>query len=120
MVRPVPPSQDAVQRAARRAKWIPKIVQCLQFGVVLYEVAVWKPIDIVLGLDRKQRPRTAAAKGVKTRLLSHKGISTPKSEAGDVFAGIVKFCLSVEAVDDQTLQLEFWENVVTVFDGFLV
>ncbi|QLI69299.1 uncharacterized protein G6M90_00g062670 [Metarhizium brunneum] len=48
------------------------------------------------------------------------GISTLKSEAGDVFAGIVKFCPSAEAVDDQTLQLEFWENVVTVFDGILV
>ncbi|KID86869.1 hypothetical protein MGU_05998 [Metarhizium guizhouense ARSEF 977] len=113
-----PETQFNVPREGRNG--FQKSYNVYSLGVVLYEFAVWKPIHIVLGLDRKQRPRAAAAKGVKTQLLSHKGISTLKSEAGDVFAGIVKFCPSAEAVDDQTLQLEFWENVVTVFDGVLV
>ncbi|KAG8424607.1 hypothetical protein J3458_001379 [Metarhizium acridum] len=97
-----------------------KLYSVCSLGAVLYELAVLKPINIVLGLDRKQRPKPAAVQGVQTQLLSHKGISMLKSAAGDVFAGIVKSCLPAEAVDNQTLQLEFWESEVMVFDGMMV
>ncbi|KAK8927089.1 hypothetical protein VCV18_003557 [Metarhizium anisopliae] len=89
-------------------------------GVVLYELAVWKADSYRVGVGSEATAQSCGGEGCQDTTSIPKGISTLKSEAGDVFAGIVKFCPSAEAVDDQTLQLEIWENAVTVFDGILV
>ncbi|OAQ64859.1 hypothetical protein VFPPC_13954 [Pochonia chlamydosporia 170] len=113
-----PKTQFNVPRKGRNG--FRKRYDVYSLGVVLFEIAVWKPIHVVLGLDRKERPRSTAVNGVQSELLSHCGLSMLESEAGDAFAGTVKFYLTADEDEDETLQLEFWDKVTMAFDGMRV
>lgn len=63
--------------------------------------------------------RQSRASKVQSELLSHRGLSMLESEAGDAFAGIVKFCPTADVDEDETL-LEFWDKVTMAFNGMRV
>ncbi|KAK3984892.1 protein kinase [Cladorrhinum sp. PSN332] len=102
-----------------------KIYDIYSLGVVLTEIALWKPVHTILGIDTTQRLKAATVKGVQTGLLAQDKLDDVEAEAGRVFASVVRACLSGEFGNDGTLgdanlQLVFWEKVVDPLEGIAV
>ena len=104
-----------------------KVHDIYSLGVVLYEIAVWKPVMKVLGVDGAGAIKASVAKSVQDRLLGGESIALLESEAGDAVASAVKLCLDGSLVDrrdenmlgpdsNARLQLEFGEKVVSVLN----
>ncbi|KAK4224806.1 hypothetical protein QBC38DRAFT_457881 [Podospora fimiseda] len=97
-----------------------RVPQCLGIGVVLMEMAVWKPVHGILGIDPAQRLKAATVKGVQAELLAQDKLDDVEAEAGCVFASVVKTCLSSDLGKDADLQLSFWEKVVDPLEKIAV
>jgi len=111
-----------------------KLHDVYSLGVVLFEIAVWKPVYEVLGVDDGGGPgaiKAAVAKSVESRLLAAENVAFLEAEAGDAVASAVRACLDGSLVDEQDanmlspdsnaqLQLQFGERVVRVLDGIAI
>lgn len=105
-----------------------KIYDIYSLGVVLFEVGMWSPIHTILGINISEGIRSAAVKGVKSRLLDDETLACLEAEAGDIFAAAVETCLSGDFgtssaqgrdSNDAHLQVEFGEKVVYKLDSIL-
>ncbi|KAK4182967.1 prion-inhibition and propagation-domain-containing protein [Podospora australis] len=106
-----------------------KLFDIYALGVILAEIGTWRPVHDIVGIDRKsdQRPKTAKVKSVQTELLSKEVLLDIEAEAGDVFASVVKACISGDFVTndingkgDPDLQLDFWEKVIRPLENIAV
>lgn len=108
-----------------------KLHDIYSLGVVLYEIAVWKPITKALGVDGAGAIKASMAKSVHSRLLAADSIALLESQAGDAVASAVRLCLDGSLIDQRDdnmsgpdsnarLQLEFGEKVVSVLDGISI
>lgn len=108
-----------------------KLYDIYSLGVVLYEIGMWKPIHVILGIN--ERTRSAAATDVQTRLLSQESLMSLAAEVGDIYMATVASCLSgdfgfdgFDGRDDRQtnyearLQLEFGERVIRKLDSITV
>ena len=122
-----PKTQFAVPRDGRSG--LKKAYDIYSLGVVLFEIGVWKPISDVLRLDTTKRIKTANIKNVQANLLQDENLELLESEAGDVYAALVRMCLggtlapeqmlgSIEA--DNQLQLGLGQHVVEKLEGIAV
>ncbi|KAF4976584.1 hypothetical protein FZEAL_6762 [Fusarium zealandicum] len=104
-------------------------------GVVLLEIAYWKPIYSILGFDSAQVVRPREVAGVKTQLLEGGYGGYVRSNLGDIVADIILTCLNGhsafgivessrdkdgEAVAAMKLQARFFEVVVARLQQVLV
>ncbi|KAM5370954.1 hypothetical protein ACJZ2D_008267 [Fusarium nematophilum] len=119
------PSVQGGPREDSRGFGFKKHHDIYSLGVVLLEIAYWKPIYSILGFESVQvvRPREVAA--VKARLLEGGYASHVRSYLGDVVADIVMACLNGpaalgvedkrrggESVAAMELQARFFEVIV--------
>lgn len=97
-------------------------------GVILNEIALWRPIHAILDIDPNERPKVATVKGTREELLHHDRLGLLESEAGAVIASVIKTCISSDFTNnhasvedgDSRLQLDFWEKVVKPLEGIAV
>lgn len=109
-----------------------KLHDIYSLGVVLYEIAIWKPIvKVILGDDGASPIKASLAKSVQSCLLAAEKIALLEGEAGDAVASAVRVCLdgslmnprddSMSGPDSNArLQLEFGEKVVSVLNGISI
>jgi hypothetical protein len=87
-------------------------------GILLFEIAYWKPLDKVLGIDvESPRAKPKEVYQVRDRLLSEpKWLRNIKSHQGDTVEDIIRVCLEdfdeVETDAGAGLQRAFGEKVV--------
>ncbi|KAJ4305410.1 hypothetical protein N0V90_000941 [Kalmusia sp. IMI 367209] len=64
-------------------------------GVILLEIAYWKPIDAIMRIENLERAKPSVVYGVKKRLLDEKEgfLRYVKSYLGDTVEGVVRTCL---------------------------
>lgn len=70
-----------------------KLHDIYSLGVVLYEIAVWKPVHVLLDIHDVSRIKASTAKGVRRELLEPRSREVLESEVGDVIAEAVMSCL---------------------------
>lgn len=110
-----------------------KLYDIYSLGVVMYEIGMWKPIHVILGLRDNERTRSAAATDVQTRLLGQESLMSLAAEVGDIYMATVASCLSgdfgfdgFDGLDhrqanyEARLQLEFGERVIRKLDSITV
>ncbi|KAK3369499.1 hypothetical protein B0T24DRAFT_596236 [Lasiosphaeria ovina] len=82
-----PKVQFSVPREGRSG--FNKLHDVYSLGVVLFEIAVWKPIHTVLGFGSPGPIKTSMVKSVQSSLLEAENIALIESEAGDAVASTV-------------------------------
>ncbi|KAF3761358.1 hypothetical protein M406DRAFT_74319 [Cryphonectria parasitica EP155] len=110
-----------------------KIHDIYSLGVVLYEIGMWKPVDVILGMNAAQGIRVEDVRDAQTRLLSQEGLMNLAADVGDVYMAAVTSCLSgdfgfdgFDGIDDRQtnydarLQLEFGERVIRKLESIKI
>lgn len=98
-----------------------KIYDIYSLGVVLCEIGMWMPVHSVLGIQLKGRIRSDQVRDVRTKLLSAENLQALEAEAGAIFTGAVKTCLTADFSDDGVdLQHEFGEGVIRRLDKIVL
>ncbi|KAE9365426.1 hypothetical protein N431DRAFT_430928 [Stipitochalara longipes BDJ] len=90
-------------------KGFTKAQDLYSLGVVLLEIAMWRPLSTKIPVERKQD-----LKAIRDVFLEHAKKKLP-SEMGDVYADVVILCLdmSLEGLNDVELAGEVSNNVIT-------
>jgi len=86
-----PDVQFDVPREGRRG--FSKLHDIYSLGVVLYEIAMWKPVYILLDIHNAERIKVSIVKNVKRQLLDPRSREMLGSEVGDVISQAVVTCL---------------------------
>ncbi|KAM7187572.1 protein kinase [Rhypophila sp. PSN 637] len=86
-----PDVQFDVPREGRRG--FNKLHDVYSLGVVLYEIAVWKPVYAVLGITDMSLIRASTAKSVTSSLTGAPSREMLEAEIGDVAAEAIMSCL---------------------------
>lgn len=99
-------------------------------GVILLEIAYWKPIDAIVGIENLARAKPGVVFGVRTRLLDGKEpfLRHVRSHLGNTVEAVIRSCLQGpqafglrEGADEKDeevgaeLQKAFYEKVVKEF-----
>src|SRR5882757_6939179 len=121
-----PRVQGTGNRETASAGGFKKSYDLYSLGVVLLEIAYWKPIDQVLGIPNLHEARPSTTIKVRSRLLDEKEgyLKHVRSHLGNTVQGVVKACLEgppafglVEGADERReeigaeLQRQFYEKV---------
>lgn len=122
-----PRVQGTGNRETASAGGFKKSYDLYSLGVVLLEIAYWKPIDQVLGIPNLHEARPSTTIKVRSRLLDEKEgyLKHVRSHLGNTVQGVVKACLEgppafglIEGADERReeigaeLQRQFYEKVV--------
>lgn len=109
-----------------------KLYDIYSLGVVLYEIGMWKPVHVILGIDITAGIGLAEIEDTQKRLLSEECLMSLAADVGDVYMATVASCLSGDfgfdsfdgrndqANYDARLQLEFGERVIRKLDSVVV
>ncbi|KAF2687144.1 hypothetical protein K458DRAFT_186425 [Lentithecium fluviatile CBS 122367] len=104
-------------------------------GIILLEIAYWKPIDAILNIENLEKAKPSIIFGVRDRLLDGKEgfLRYVKSHLGNTVQAVVRACLVGprafgldEGVDEKDevvgarLQKGFYERVVKEFGGMRI
>jgi hypothetical protein len=99
-------------------------------GVILLEIAYWRPIDVIMGIENLERAKPSVVFGVRKRLLDGKEpfLRYVRSHLGTTVEAVVRSCLLGpqafglrEGADEKNeevgaeLQKAFYEKVVKEF-----
>ena len=130
-----PQVQGSAGRKTEPAGGFKKSYDIYSFGVILFEIAYWKPIDEVLGISDLPTVRINTTIKVRSLLLDdNKGyLKHVRSHQGNMMHGVVKVCLEgppafgLEEGANETqeevgaeLQRQFYEKVVNQLEDMRV
>ncbi|KAK4208224.1 protein kinase [Rhypophila decipiens] len=109
-----------------------KYYDMYSLGVLLYEIAMWKPIYKCLGvhIPDPESIKTTIVKNVRDVLTSPWGVGKLRAEAGDIFTDAVMTCLDRGQLQDITQgglaqsdpnpQFHFGEKVVRRLESIVI
>lgn len=118
--------------AAAGSNGFKKSYDLYSLGVILLEIAYWKPIDAILAIPDIANARPSATFKVRQRLLDEQAgyLKWVRSQLGNRVEGVVRACLEGpsafglgEADDEKREEIGaelgrgFWEKVVSVLGG---
>ena len=81
---------DIIGRKTSRSQ---KCHDIYSLGVVLVEIAYWKPMNEIMEIPRERKAAKSRVKRVKKLLLNEGYLDTVASTMGDAYSGAVKKCL---------------------------
>lgn len=120
-----PKTQFDFPREGRRG--FRKLYDIYSLGVVLYEIGMWRPVHILLGIEpvasaQGPRIRTSVVKAVRSQLLAQEHLDELQAQTGSVYAACVRSCLSGdftaeddglrESNNENRFVADFWEAVL--------
>lgn len=84
----------------RRRQGFKKHHDIYSLGIVLLEIALWKPIDVILELGDLRKAKPREVRSVRERLIDEDGVLRDlKAEAGDIYWEVCRGCLVGEFDD---------------------
>ncbi|WKT48772.1 Prion-inhibition and propagation, HeLo domain [Fusarium oxysporum f. sp. vasinfectum] len=126
-----PNAQSNRRRDRERSK---KSFDIYSLGVILVELAHWRPVEDVLSIDiRRARGRPDVVRGVREALLEEDRVAAVGADMGERFEDATRKCLAggkdlgLNDGDDETrdevaekLSMKFYEDVVKRLEGVVV
>ena len=74
-----------------------KVHDVYSLGVILVEIALWRPIDEILGIENVRKVKSARIKGVRAEILgTREYLDDLQAEAGDMYRNVCAACLKGE------------------------
>ncbi|KAF4495679.1 hypothetical protein FAGAP_8189 [Fusarium agapanthi] len=124
-------AQSNRRRDRERSK---KSFDIYSLGVILVELAHWRPVEDVLSVDmRRARGRPDVVRGVREALLAEDQVASVGADMGERFEDATRKCLAggkdlgLNEGDDETrdevaerLSMKFYEDVVKRLEGVVV
>lgn len=101
-------------------------------GLILTEIAYWKPLESILGVSSLQELKTKDVLKVREVLLSQSHTESLQSRVGDTIAQVSRLCLEGlntlsqpdkdgdDTVGAEHLPMKFYEAVVQPFSGLII
>ncbi|MCJ1475076.1 hypothetical protein MMC13_003736 [Lambiella insularis] len=72
-----------------------KVHDHYNLGIVLMEIALWKPIDQILTIENLRKAKPAAIRGVRAKILgTEQYLESVQSEAGDIYRQVCSACFT--------------------------